>query len=231
MAYNINKIVNCPSLEEWERCFIDSPPSLNTLRHAFTALLKWAFASETNLDGFAEELGCLIYSTDETKTQIHITTSTEHDPGSTEHVPGITIGCEQGVQYSKEWLSTESGNSPDFASHERVWLANAKIKIDCENYNADTACYMSDYVVMFLAAMEPVFRETFNWILDYKLVSQSEPKLTQKTQTEDATKWYESTIILDLNYRYSVFVARETKRLKDYGLYIDSKPREITLDS
>jgi hypothetical protein len=231
MAYNINKLVECPALDAWERCFAAAPPSLNTLRHAFTALLKWAFANAINKDDFSDELGCLIFSTDPAKTQLSIQPASVQDPGDTENVPGILVSCDQGIQFSKEWISVEGKESPDFASHDRIWLAKANLVLVCKHYDADTACMMSDFVTMFLTAMDPVLRDTFDWLLDYKPITQTEPKLTQKTQTEDATKWYESTVTFELLYRYSVFVARESKRLKDYGFHAIPKPGEITLDS
>lgn len=231
MAYNINKIVQCPSLEDWETCFVDSPPSLNTLRHAFTTLLQWAYANVVNKDVYSEELGCLVYDTDPTKTQLSISAASVQDPGNTEQVPGIIVSCDQGVQFERPWLSSEGASSPDFSSNERLWIAKVNLKFMCKHYDADVACMMSDFTTMFLAAIEPVLRETFNWILDYKPAAQTEPTLTQKTQTEDATKWYESTVNFELNYRYSVFTARESKRIKDYSLYTIPKPGEITLDS
>lgn len=231
MAYNINKIVQCPSLEAWETCFVDAPPSLNILRHAFTTLLKWAFANSSNKDSFSEELGCLVFDVDPAKSQISIQSASVQDPGDTEHIPGIIVSCDQGIQFEKQWLSSEGPGSPDFASNERIWLAKASLKFVCRHYDADTACMMSDFTTMFLTAMEPVLYDTFNWILDYRPAAQSEPTLTQKSQTEDATKWYESTVNFTLTYRYSVFIARESKRLKDYGLFATPKPGEITLDS
>lgn len=231
MAYNINKIVDCPSLDAWRTCFIDSPPSMNTLRYAFTTLLKWAYANSSNKDGFEDALGCLVYDNDPAKSQITIQPASALDPGNTEHVPGILVSCDQGIQFDRQWLSSEGVSSPDFSSNERLWLAKVSLKFVCRHYDADIACTMSDFVTMFLTAIEPVLYETFNWILDYKPAAQTEPTLTQKSQTEDATKWYESTVSFSMTYRYSVFVARESKRLKDYGLFTTPKPGEITLDS
>jgi hypothetical protein len=231
MALNVNKIVDCPSLDAWRTCFIDAPPSMNTLRHAFTTLLKWAYANAVNKDSFSDALGCLVFDTDPSKSQISIQSSSALDPGDTENVPGIIVSCDQGIKFERQWISSEGAASPDFASNERLWLAHASIKFVCRHYDADVACMMSDFTTMFLTAMEPVLYETFNWILDYKPAAQTEPTITQKTQTEDAAKWYESTVNFELNYRYSVFVARESKRLKDFSLVAKPKPGEITLDS
>jgi hypothetical protein len=77
---------------------------------------------------------------------------------------------------------------------------------------------MSDYLILFLAALEARLRETFGWLMDYKPVNQTEPTMTQKAQSDNTTRWYESVVTLDIAYSYSVFVARESKRLKDFTM-------------
>jgi hypothetical protein len=77
---------------------------------------------------------------------------------------------------------------------------------------------MADYLVLFLAAIEPRLRETFGWLMDYKPLNQTEPSLTQKAQSDTTTKWYEAVVTMDIAYSYSVFVARESKRLKDFTM-------------
>lgn len=217
MANRVDLPLNCPSLDAWSRCYASAPPTLNTLRRAFTALVRWAFSSSTREDGFAEELGCLAWDEDPTKSQLQIQAASVMDPGDTEQVPGILISCgKEGVSYERPAISSKGTESPDTAAHYRNYTSNVKLQFVCKAFDADVACIMSDYLILFLAAIEQRLRETFGWLLDYKPLNQTEPAMTQKTQSDTTTRWYESVVVLDLTYVYSVFVARESKRLKDF---------------
>lgn len=216
MAERLDLPMHCPSLEAWERCYMGAPPTLNTLRRTFTALVRWAFSNAANTDGFADALGCLTWS-EGNDSQITIKPASVNDPGNTEVVPGIIISCgKEGISYSRVGISSVGAESPDTASHYRNRIAKVKMQFVCNAYDADVACYMSDYLMLFLSAMEPKLRETFGWLLDYDPSNQTEPTLTQKVQGD--TKWYESVVVVDIAYVFSVFVSRESKRLKDFTM-------------
>ena len=219
MANRLDLPLNCPSLAVWERCYAGAPPTLNTLRRTFTALVRWAFSSKTREDGYAEELGCLVWDEDPTKAQLQIQAASVMDPGDTEQVPGILISCgKEGVTFDRPTITSKGAESPDTAAHYRNYLASAKLQFVCKAFDADVACMMSDYLLLFLSALEARLRETFGWLMDYKPVNQTEPTMTQKAQSDNTTRWYESVVTLDIAYSYSVFVARESKRLKDFTM-------------
>lgn len=219
MARRLDLPLDCPDLETWRRCYADASPSLNTLRRTFTALLRWAFANVDNTDGFKEALKCMTWSPNGEESQLQIQPGSVQDPGDTAQVPSIMVSCgQEGVQLKPYAMSPEVRVSPDTSSHQRVWSATVNITIVCRAWDADVACIMSDFVLMFLTAMEPKLRSTFGWLREYKPINQTEPVLASAVQTEDATKWYESKVTMELEYTYSVFVALESKRLKDYSV-------------
>lgn len=222
MAESINLPTTCKSLADWQRCYADASPSLNTFRRTFTALLRWAFSQTNRIDGFKDAIGCLTWSENEGKDQIYISSGSSADPGDTEQVPGIIISCDkQGVALNRPWINSKGAESPDTSSHNRVYVGKVTMQFTCMHFDADVACIMADYVLLFITALEQVIKETFLWLLDYKPVNQTEPTLTQKVQTEGASKWYESVVSLELDYEYAVFLARESKRLKDFELVVD----------
>lgn len=221
MAELLKLPTSCETLAEWQRCYTAAPPSLNTLRRAFTALTRWAFSEHTNKGGFAEELGCLVW-TNGPDSELTISPASIVDPGDTEHVPGVTVSCSQeGVTYDRLGLSATVQESPDTALHFREYTAQTKLQFVCSAFDADTACIMADYLMLFLTAIEQKLKETFSWLLEYKPQVQTEPKLSQQSQAENSMKWYEATVIFDLAYLYSVTVARESKRLKDFSVEAD----------
>lgn len=219
MADRLDLPLTCPTLDDWERCYTGAPPTLNTLRRTFTVLTRWAFSSKTRNDGFAEELGCLTWDEDPSKSQLKIGAASVLDPGDTEQVPGILISCgKEGVSYERPGISSKGAESPDTAAQYRNYIATAKVQFVCKAFDADVACMMADYLVLFLSAIEPRLRETFGWLLDYRPLNQTEPTLTQKSQSDSTTKWYEAIVTMDIAYSYSVFVSRESKRLKDFTI-------------
>ena len=94
---------------------------------------------------------------------------------------------------------------------------------NARDFDADICCAMGDLCAMFLFAMYERLMDTWSWLKVYRLVSQSEPKITSKSDT-DTTKWYESTVTFHLEYDYRVFVGRESKRMKDFS--IDTTPAD-----
>ena len=90
-------IIQCKCWEDWERCFNGAPPTLNTLRRAFTALLRWAFTKPENMGDLGEALACYSYSDDDTKSGIKISPLSVKDPGDTETFPGIYISMSESI--------------------------------------------------------------------------------------------------------------------------------------
>lgn len=222
MATSVNPPIVCKSLADWQRCYAAAPPSLNTFRRTFTALLRWAFTQVDKVDGYADSIGCLSWNEDGNKSQIYISASTAEDPGDTELIPGVTVSCnEQGIALHRPWLSSKGAESPDTSSHNRVYLGKVTMQFTCMHYDADVACMLADYVLLSVTALEQVLRDTFMWLLDYKPIGLTEPRLTQKVQVEGASKWYESVVSLELDYEYAVFLARESKRLKDFEFLVN----------
>lgn len=210
-------ITYCKDWEDWKRCFNGAPPTLNTLRRAFTALLRWAFTKPENMGDLGEALACYSYSDDDTKSGIKISPLSVKDPGDTETFPGIYVSLDEGVKYSKVGMNPELTMSKDTATTVNVMQASTKVVISCLARDADISCSIADLVVMFLFALTERLFYTWGWLRVYELESQTEPKLNSKSET-DTTKWYETKVTINVAYDYTVLVSRESKRLKDYSL-------------
>lgn len=218
----ITKIPTCTCFDEWFRCFREAPPSLNTLRRAFTALLRFAYSDVSRFDGYSDALSCLTYSDEAKNSKLTIKPSTTNDPGDTEDIPGIVISLEEGVKYDQVGMSPIARESEDTANWQQSLLATTNINIISRNYDADVCCVMSDINALFLFSLYQRLFETWNWLRDYSLVTQTEPKMAQ-TAEEDPTKWYESRVVVKLAFEYNTFTARESKRLKDFSVQPDRK--------
>lgn len=211
------KIPTCNCWDEWFRCFREAPPSLNTLRRAFTALLRWAYSDVSRFDGYEDALGCLTYSDDEKDSNISINPGSTVDPGNTENIPGILVKVDGGVNFAEVAFSPIASESEDTSNWQQSLHATANINILSRNYDADICCVMGDINMLFLFSLYQRLFETWNWLRGYTIKTQTEPKLTQVDE-EDPTKWYESSVVIELKYEYNTFAARESKRLKDYTL-------------
>lgn len=210
-------IGHCKCWADWYRCYNDAPPTLNTLRRAFTALIRWAFTKPENMGGgLGELLKCYTYSSTG-KSKITISPVSVKDPGDTEQVPGIFISLDEGVKYAKPGMNTLLSESEDTATRYHVTQATTKVTITCKDFDADICCTMADVVVMFLFAITERLFRTWRWLRIYDLESQTEPKLTTKSES-DTTKWYESKVTFNIVYDYNVLVTEDSKRLKDYSL-------------
>lgn len=210
----ITKIPTCTCFDEWFRCFREAPPSLNTLRRAFTALLRFAYSDVSRFDGYSDALSCLTYSDEAKNSKLTIKPSTTNDPGDTEDIPGIVISIPEGVNYEPVGFTPIAQESDDTSNWQQSLMATANITIISRNYDADMCCTMSDINTLFLFSLYQRLFETWNWLRNYTLKQQTEPKMSQ-TSEEDPTKWYESTVVLELKFEYNTFASRESKRLKD----------------
>lgn len=208
-------LIHCKDWEDWVRCFNGAPPTLNTLRRAFTALLRWAFTKPENMGDLGEALACYSYDDDPNKSGIKISPLSVKDPGDTETFPGIYVSLDDGVKYSKAGMNPEMYISPDMATKFNVMQASTKVVISCRARDADISCSIADLVVMFLFALTERLFSTWGWLRVYDIEAQTEPKLTSKSET-DTTKWYETKVTINVAYDYTVLVSRDSKRLKDY---------------
>ena len=219
----MDSLPDCTCWSEWHRCFHDASPSLNTLRRAFTSLIRWAFMDPDKMADYGDVLGCYAYTPGSTTNRLEIAPSSVINPGNTQNVPGILISFQNGVTYNPVAVSPEINESEDTGSTEFISLASTELTILCRDFDADICCAMGDLCAMFLFAMYERLMDTWSWLKIYRLVSQSEPKITSKSDT-DTTKWYESTVTFHLEYDYRVFVGRESKRMKDFS--IDTTPAD-----
>lgn len=220
MAANLN---DCSCWQDWHRCYKDASPSLNTLRRAFTALIRWAYSDPSKMADYGDALACYTYKPGSNKNPLSINPGSTIDPGDTQNVPGILISLGQGVQYEKVGMLPYLNESPDTASTELVNIASTTLTILCRDKDADVCCMMADLCTLFLFALTERLFNTWSWLRTYELQGQTEPKITQTEGAQDDTKWYESTVTIKLEYEYRVFLARESKRLKDFTLEADSE--------
>lgn len=210
--------LNCTCWKDWHRCYKDASPTLNTLRRAFTALLRWAYSSPEKMADFSEELACYSYdSTPGADNRLTISPETNFDPGDSELIPGIYISLGEGVSYQMPAMQPYLNESPDTSTTELATMASTSITIKCLDKDAHISCLMADMCAMFLFAMTERLFDTWSWLRNYQLQAQSEP--TKKTaEGNDDTHWYESTLVFKIEYEYRVFTARESKRLKDFSV-------------
>ena len=210
---------DCKSIEDWINCYHNSAPTLNDLRGAFTAIIRIAFSDAKRMNGSADDLACLLYSDEPGESELYIHASSVKDPSDTEQVPGIIISLgDAGVELDRISWDTTGSYAGDFSARTVNYMASVNVVITCRHANADVACMMSDYVLLYLIAMEDKFRNSEGWVRDYVVRGQTEPKMTSVSQQSGAEVWYESTVTVNLKYEISVFVARESKRLKDFSL-------------
>ena len=222
----MNRFEDCSTIAEWEECYKNSNPTLNSLRGAFTAILRIAFSDPARMNGASDDLGCLLYSDIPGESELYIHASSVKDPGDTEQIPGIIVSMgDAGVELDRVSWDTTGSYTPDFSARVVNYMAAANVVITCRHANADVACMMSDYVLLYMMVMEDKFRDSKGWIRDYAVKNQTEPKLTSLAQESGAATWYESSVTINIKYAVSAFVARESKRLKDFSVH--SEPASI----
>ena len=97
-------------------------------------------------------------------------------------------------------------------------LATANIQIKCSHKNADISCALADMCMLFLMAAKKHVRKAWGWVRLMDIVAQTEPKLTQQSESDSSNRWYDSTLVIQLIYEYAIDIDTESKRLKEYSL-------------
>lgn len=216
-------LLNCTCWEEWHRCYKDASPSLNTLRRAFTALLRWAYSDPNKMADYGEALACYAYNPDpDANNIISINPGSTVDPGDTENIPGILVSFDDGITFQQAGMQPYLNESKDTSTTELANLASTTLTVLCRDKDADVCCMMADLCALFLFALTERLFDTWHWLRIYNLAGQTEPKIT-KGSGEDDTQWYESKLTIKIEYEYRAFIARESKRLKDFSLDSTSK--------
>ena len=167
---------------------------------------------------YGDILECYTYDATSDSNKLSINPGSVVDPGNAQNVPGILVSIPEGIKYNKVAMQPDSFMSPDTSTSTLTSIAETQIVFLIRDYDSDICSYMADLIALFLFAMKYKLFETWGWLNEFDLEMQTEPKITTKDETE-ATQWYESKVVFKLVFNYSVFVGRESKRLKDYTLY------------
>lgn len=206
---------DCESFEEWKRCHEYDTPGVGLLRNTFTKLIKFFFSDTDNLSEFGEDLACRVKDGD----GFHISAGSVIDPGNTNMAPGIIITTGEGVSMDRPWLRAQIDNMPDFATHENVHMATCNMTFMCLDFDADVCAKIADAVMFALVSIEPMLLETWRWLKQYKPKQQTSPQLARKAQDPNVFEdFYESRVIVELQYVYVTTTRRESRRMQDYGL-------------
>lgn len=206
------------SFQEWRECFCSKPPNLNTIRGGITTLLKYCFSDSSHYADNEEYLGCLTYSEDPKENKLNITAAGAYDPGNTQLIPGIFVSLMGEVQFSRLGLQNTTSLSRDTARRSESLLATTNVQIKCSHRDADISCAMADTCLLFLFAAIQHMKNAWGWLRHVEIKAQTEPKLAQQSETDTTNKWYDSTLVIQLVYQYSIIVDTESKRLKEYTL-------------
>lgn len=209
----------CPvNIAEWSDCYCAAPPTLSSIRGGFTTLLRYFFSNSNNFADNKEILGCMEYSEDPKESKLQINAAGAFDPYDTNNIPGITISLGDGVEFNTPAINPTYISSRDFARETTVSLGTANIQITCRDKNADISCAMADACLLFCTAIRKTLFNTWGWLKEYRIIKQTEPKLN-KISEESNLQWYDSSLVIQIVYQYSIDIEIESKRLKDFSSY------------
>lgn len=207
------------SIQDWQDCFCGKLPTMSALRNAFVQLLRYCFSDPEHYSDLKDTLGCLTYDPNGSSGSINIYAKSATDPANTDNIPGITISIEEGLQYDMPAMQDWKIASPDFSQTTSYTMGNAKIRLKCEDYDADICCAMADLCMLFIMGVKLRILQTWGrWIKDLRVVQVTEPKQTQVSETDSSVKWYESSVIINIKFEYAVDTVQESKRLKGFSL-------------
>lgn len=209
----------CKDLDELFRCVAAPSPSLNEFRRTFTALAMYAFSNVASSSDYGDALACRTYDPNNEASKIHVQAQSVVDPADTENIPGILVSVKEGVQFKRMGFGDSMKEAYTMAHTTKGWLGSVDITFTCRDWDADVSCMEADYLMLVLSALKDRMHENWRWLLDYYPATVTEPTLKRPEGDESgATKWYESTFVLHLDYVYSVSVARESVPLRDGGI-------------
>lgn len=202
------------SFQEWKECFCNTPPTLGNIRRGFITLARYCFSNPNNYDTNKDLLGCLKYSDDPKESSLSVVTTGAQDPADTQLIPGVFVSLADQIQFSDYYIGPYQRLSDDTARRTNSVSAKANIVLRCSHKNADVSCAMSDMCMMFFMAAIPHIKNTWGWLSQISIVSQSEPKLQQLSESDTSNKYYDSLLVIQIVYQYSINIDTESKRLK-----------------
>lgn len=202
------------SFKEWRDCFCNTPPTLNNIRKGFTMLARYCFSNPNNYDANKEILGCIKYSDDPKERDITVVAKGAQDPADTQLIPGVFISLQDQVQFQEYYIGPHRDISDDTARITSSLKATANVVIKCSHKNADVSCAMGDMCMLFFMAAMPHIHNAWGWLSEIRIVSQSEPKLQQLSESDTSNKYYDSLLVIQIVYQYSINIDTESKRLK-----------------
>lgn len=207
------------SIQEWQNCFCGKLPTMFSIRNAFVQLMRYCFSNPDHYADLKDILGCKVYDPNGSPGSINIYAKGATDPANTDNIPGITISMEDGMQYNLPVMQDWKVTSPDFSQTTSYTIGQTKIRIKCEDYDADVCCAMADLCMLFVMGVKlRILQAWGRWIKDIRVVQITEPRMAQVSESDSSVKWYESSVVIDLKFEYAVDTVQESKRLKGFTL-------------
>lgn len=206
-------IKECPDFQAWLRCHEHKSPGLWEFRNVFTKMMQYHFLVNGKMTDHAHDgLTC-------TFDDLTVKPGNIIDPGNTNNVPGIIITTGEGIQLETPWINAQIVETPDYATIGNVHQATVTITIMCLHFDADMVAMMSDEVMALLVSAEVPLWQAWGWMLLYRPLGQTSPRLARKaTDPEAFENYYESSANVQIQYEYSTVTRQESRRMQDYML-------------
>lgn len=185
--------------------------SPHSLRKIFHTLTRIHFSSPDNYGDLKDELACLVYDPDPNVSTLDILlTDLPRSEGSPEAAVIVSVKETTFKQLS---MGDFAGDHPDGAGQDMVREASTKIFWRCRHPDPDVSQLMAQSLLDFLTMTKTSMAEKIG-LTSMQLLGVSEPKFYNKPPNSV----YESYVMSDVSYLYSLSVREESHVLKRFNI-------------
>lgn len=197
-------------------CLAQDPPSVLTIRRAFTAMARHLWYNADNL-GFVDEIAsCMHYDDNDKLRNMSVDALYSATDASTENVPGVYVGVSA-VSYSDPVMSQGLATlSSDKASRRTFQIATAQLTLRSLNIDADISIAMTEANYFITNAFRPRLHYVWPWLQKLSATTMTSPEYKDNASTQG--RYYKTELVAQLVYEIPIVIREESLRLRDVGI-------------
>lgn len=185
------------------------PVTIRSIRRLHVRLLQYHHHDVANYPEQYEHLQCLKYNPeDPANSTLTVANDNIFDPSKTDQFPGVFVGVE-GLATEKNIIGNDLGATEDNAGEHLAKITTFQLGIKHVMQNESQLLELAEMNMALLLAQAPNIRERMG-LRAYEPLGFGKPKIIEAAPN----RYFETTILININYSLSVTAFTESHRLK-----------------
>jgi hypothetical protein len=197
---------------------MSEPLNGSNLRTIFLLLTRAHYSDPENYGYLQDQLKCVLWSSDPSKTTIEISPTQNYDINRDNKQPAIYVGMDRATEFSKLDLTSRQSNLSDNSGYASGHIARSSVNFVHVFESADQALLAAESTTSFFIGIKEALRNKLN-LSSFEPLSISPPAMIEKAPE----RFFRVDVTFGLAFNYNVLVNIESHRLKKFAIEFTSE--------